>query len=97
MGVSTQISFVSRPQRGAQRVEVALVDQVVREPEPGEHLVDEPIGAAVEVLRQDEVVTGVQRRRQQRVGGGHPTGEGARLSALELAERALEGRSGRVG
>ena len=48
-------------QGGAQGVEVALVDEVVGEPEAGEDLVHEPVGAAVEVERQDQVVARAER------------------------------------
>ena len=77
VGVSTQISLVSGRSAARDRVEVGLVDEVVGEPEAGQHLVDQPVGAAVEVERQDQVVAGVERGGEQRVGGGHPAREGA--------------------
>ena len=93
VGVSTQISRVSGRTRALQRVEVGLVDHVVLEAEAREHLVHEPVGAAVEVERQDHVVARGAVGGEQGVGGGHAAREGGAVAALELAERALERRA----
>ena len=53
-----------RPLEG---VEVRLVDQVIADPEARQDLVDEPVRAAVEVLRQDDVGAGLAHHGQQRV------------------------------
>ena len=61
----------SRPRSGGSRarsaarsgVDVGLVDEVVGEPEAGQHLVDQPVGAAVEV---DAAGSGGRRRRAPR-------------------------------
>ena len=58
VGVSTQISLVSGAHRPLERLEVGLVDHVVLHAEAREHLVQEAVGAAVEVLGQDHVVAG---------------------------------------
>ena len=70
-------SRVSGRSAALERVEVGLVDEVVLEPEAREHLVDQPVGAAVEVARQDHVVARAAVRRDQRVRGRHAAGEGA--------------------
>ena len=44
-----------------ERVEVALVDEVVAQPPACEHLVDEPEGAAVQVGRQHDVAAASRR------------------------------------
>ena len=80
-------------QRGAQGVEVALVDEVVGEPEAGEDLVDQAVGAAVEVERQDQVVAGRERRGQQRVGRRHAARE-RRAVPPSSSPSAARARSG---
>src|SRR4051794_20881752 len=80
-----------------ERVEVALVHHVVLEAEAREHLVDEPVGAAVEVVGQDHVRAGARDRRDERVLGGHARGERGGVPALQRAQRRLERRARRVG
>ena len=93
--------WASRPRPASSRAaarrrprRVGLVDQVVLEPPAREHLVDEPVGPAVEVGRDDHVVPGAADRGDQGVRRGHPAGERRGVPALELAERALERRAG---
>ena len=97
VGVSTQISFVCGVHRGGQRVEVGLVDDRVLQAPAGQDLVDEPVGAAVEVVRQHDVIAGLADRGDQRVLGRQAGGERRRVAALELAERLLERAPRRVG
>ena len=78
VGVSTQISACRRGPPRATRVEVGLVDQVVLQAPAAEHLVDEPVGAAVEVVREHDVIAGRADRGDQRVLGGHARGERGR-------------------
>ena len=63
VGVSTQTSRVSGRIARGDGVEVGLVDEVVGQPPARQHLVDEPVGPAVEVARQDDVRAGLGRRR----------------------------------
>ena len=49
VGVSTQISVVSGRSGALERVEVGLVDHVVRNSEARQHLVQQAVGAAVQV------------------------------------------------
>ena len=55
VGVSTQTTAVSGRTARATRVEVGLVDQVVVQAPAAQDLVDEAVGAAVEVAGQDDV------------------------------------------
>src|SRR5581483_1359055 len=86
-----------RPDRGADRLEVGLVDEVEAEPEAGEDLVHQAVGAAVEVGGQDQVVAGAARGGDQRVLGRHPARERRGETALQLPQGALERRSRGVG
>ena len=97
VGVSTQTRRVSGRIAAGDGVEVGLVDEVVGQPPARQHLVDEPVGPAVEVARQDDVRPGLGRDGEQPVLGRHAAGERDRAAALELPERALERRSRRVG
>ena len=63
VGVSTHTSLVSGRTARRDRVEVGLVDHVVLEAPAREHLVDEPVGAAVEVVGDDDVVARARRPR----------------------------------
>ena len=93
VGVSTQISFVVGAHRRRDRVEVGLVDHRVLEAPAREHLVDEPVGAAVEVVGDHDVVAGGADRGDQRVLGGHAaTRTRDAEPALELAERRAPAR-----
>ena len=61
-----------------------------------EHLREEPVGAAVEVVADDDVIAGreqVQHRRRRR----HAAGEGAAVSARLRARRAAFSSATRVG
>src|SRR5918999_220764 len=73
-----------------ERGEVGLVDHVVGEAEAGEHLVEEPVGAAVEVLGEDHVVPGPAVGGEQRVSCRHAAREARCEPALEFTERGLE-------
>jgi hypothetical protein len=59
------------PDRVDQGLEILLVDEVVAQSPAGEDLVDETVGAAVQVVRKDHVVAGLRGRRDQRVRRGH--------------------------
>ena len=76
--------------------EIRLVDEVELEPPATQHLVHEPERAAVQVGGHDDVRPGATRDGDQRVLGGHAGRERHRQPALELAERSLERRPGRV-
>ncbi len=97
VGVSTQTSAVSARTARRDRVEVALVDHVVLEAEAREHLVDEPVGAAVEVVGEDDVRAGARDRGDQRVLGGHAGGERAARARPRARRARLERRARRVG
>ena len=74
----------------AQVLEVGEVDDRVRQPPGLEHRGQEPVRAAVDVVRQHDVVAGTQRE-QQRGLGRHPAAERERaLAALQGGERGLE-------
>ena len=77
-----------RAHRGGDRVEVGLVDHRVLEPPAREHLVDEPVGAAVEVVGDDDVVAGVADRGDQRVRRAPCRDENALRRARPRARRA---------
>jgi hypothetical protein len=79
------------------RVDVGLVDHRVAQAPAREDLVDEAVGAAIEVGGNDDVVAGRAHGGDQRVGGGHARGEGRRVAALQIAQRALEGAARGVG
>ena len=96
VGVSTQISLVSGAHRPLERVEVGLVDHVVLQAEAGEHLVHEPVGAAVEVLRQDTWSPAEQCAVSSACVAAMPLEKADAEAALELAQRALERRARRV-
>ena len=66
-------------------------------PNRDEHLVDEPVRAAVQVVRQHDVRAGTRDRRDQRMLRRHAGRKRAREPALELAQRRLQRRAGRVG
>ena len=83
-------------ERGLERVEVCLVHHVVAQPEAREHLVEQPVGPAVQVRRQQHVVTRIAVRRDERVRCRHAAREARAEAALQLAQRALERRAGRV-
>ncbi len=69
----------------------------VLDPPLREHLVDETEGAAVGVVRDDEVVARTQHRTEQAVGGGHARAERPAVGAvLERGEVRLEGTTGGV-
>ena len=87
VGVSTQTSFVSGRTRARDRVGVGLVDEVVVAGPSGEHLVDQPVGAAVEVVGQHDVVAGLAAAVSSAWVGRHAAGERGAVAALELAER----------
>ena len=77
--------------------EVGLVDHVVDDAEASQHLVDQPVGAAVEIAREDHVIAAVAVSGEQGVGGRHAAREARREPALQLPEGALERRPGGVG
>ena len=85
------------PEGGLDGSDVGGVDhRVVDAPGP-EGLVDEPPGAAVGVVTEDEVVTGAQQNAQDDVGGGHAGGECATvLGSLEGGDGLLQGGDGGV-
>ena len=61
--------------RRAHRVEVGQRHRRVLDTPLPEHLVDQPEGAAVGVVGDDDVVAGAQHRAQRAVGGGHAGAE----------------------
>ena len=83
--------------RGRHGVQVGLIEEVVLQPPAAEHLVDEAIGAAVEVVGHHHVRAGLAGHRDQRMLGGQPGGERDRLAAFELAQRPLQGGPRGVG
>ena len=97
VGVSTQTSFVSGRTRGADRVDVALVDHVVGDAEARQDLVDQAVRAAVQVVGDDHVVPGAAHRGEQRVRGRHAGRERRGVAALQLSERVLQRPARRVG
>ena len=71
--------------------------RVLQAPARGD-LVDQPVGAAVRVVGDDDVVAGHAHRVQQGVLRGQPGGEGeASFALLQGGQVALERRAGRVG
>ena len=97
VGVSTQTSFVSDRSAAESASEIGLVDHVVLEPEASEHLVHEPVGAAVEVARQDHVVARASRRAvSSACVAAMPLENAQAEAALELAQGARSSAA-RVG
>ncbi len=97
VGVSTMISLVCGVIGRAHRVEVGQRHRRVVDPPLGEHLVDEPEGAAVGVVGHHDVIAGTQHRTQRAVGGGHPGAERApERRLLHRGQRRLQRRAGRV-
>ena len=97
VGVSTMISLVFGVIAFAHSVEVRQCHRRVVDAPLGEHLVDDPEGAAVGVVGHHHVVTGPQYRAQRAVGGGHPRTECApERRLLHRGQRRLERRAGRV-
>ena len=74
-------------QRGGDGVEVGLVDEVVGQAPAAEHLVDEAVGAAVEVVRQHDVVAGRAHRRDH-ARGSPPSRRRTRRRSRPRARRA---------
>ena len=98
VGVSTQTILV-RPGWMAARIasESLTGAGAVPEPPAHQHLVEQTVRAAVGVVRDHHVVTGLAERVQQGVLGREPGGE--REAAFPLLERgdvALEGGAGGV-
>src|SRR5690606_35876082 len=80
------------PEGGLDGVGVGEVEEGEGEAERLEHLRHEAEGAAVEVVRRDDVVAGAERL-EEGVGGGDAGGEGDAVGGpLERGEVALEGR-----
>ena len=63
VGLSTQISCVSSVDRALQGGEVGLVDEVVAQTPRRQHLVDQAVGAAVQVGRAARCASRPSRRR----------------------------------
>ena len=87
VGVSIQKSFVFGRDRGAHRVEVAHVDVGKREAVALEHAREEPVGSAVEIVADDDVVARGEQIEHRR-GRRHAAGKGASRSAPLRARRA---------
>src|SRR4051794_14251380 len=82
----------------AYRVEVVEPDRRVDQAPALEHLVEEPVRAAVRVVGQHHVVTGVEQPADHGVLGGQAGGEREPLLALlERGDGLLECGPGRVG
>jgi len=75
---------------------ILRVDERELEPEAREHALEEPRGAAVEIVARDDVIAGRQRL-QQRVRRREARGVAEAMApAFETGEIALERRAGRV-
>ena len=96
VGVSTQITRVLGRIAARTASRSVWSTRSYSIPNRAHHLVDQPVGAAVEVEREDHVIAGIAGGGDQGVGRGHPAREGRAVTALQRAERALERRPGRV-
>ena len=98
VGVSTQIDL-GVPGRIAARTASTSADGAggpVQAPALGD-LGEQPVRAAVRVVRDDHVIAGPAHRPQQRVLGGQPAGEGQPApAALERGQALLQRVPGRV-
>ena len=95
VGVSTQISLVSARTARPSASRSVWSTMSYSSAEAREHLVHEPVGAAVEVLRQDHVVAGGAMRGEQRMRGGHAARERGAEATLQFSQRAFQcGASG---
>ena len=99
VGVSTQTSVrAARLDRGAHRVDVVQRHGGVVDAPALEHARDQPVGAAVRVVRDDDVAAGRAERAQHGVLGGHAGGEREpAAAALERGDGLLERAPRRVG
>ena len=86
-----------RGDRRADRVEIGQRHRRVADAPLREHLVDQPEGAAIGVVGDDDVIAGPQQRAQRTVGGGHAGGERPpERGLLHRGQRRLQRRAGRV-
>src|SRR5215211_306011 len=83
-------------QRATDGVEIGLVDEVIGETEAAEDLVDQAIGAAVEIQREHDVIARRAGGRDQRVLGGHAARKAGGEPALQRTQRSLERGTCRV-
>ncbi len=97
VGVSTQISRVCGVIAARTASTSDSATGVYWTSHSGEHLVDQPEGAAVGVVGDDHVVAGPQHRPQRAVGGGHAGTERPPEGALfDGRQRGLQRGPGRV-
>ncbi len=98
VGVSTQISRAAvRGRSGADRAGVGDRHGVVGHAPAGQHLVEQPVRAAVGVMRDQHVVARAENGPDQAVLGGHPGRERQRPhAALQRGQALLERSPGRV-
>ena len=82
---------------GANGVDVGHRNRCVANSPLREHLVDQPEGAAIGVVGDDQVIAGAQQRAQHAVGGRHTRCERpAEVGVLQCGQRGFKNRSSGV-
>ncbi len=96
VGVSIQMALVVGRQGGADRIQIAQVHEVDLEPLLRHDAGEQAIGAAVQVVVDEQVVAGREQHQERRLGG-HAGGEGeAEFAAFERGQAVLQGLAGGV-